>query len=148
MRARSSLVCPSGTSSRYMNMVTNGACPLHVIRVMSWYCIVCIPLLTSFRSLFSVILSIMASSRDSPQSLRSSMTCARSFFLLTSTNGARWDRVNVCPPYWLLATCATICVVTLHAVKKLCGFSIMVSLITVPFCNISSRLMRSQLCSF
>ena len=33
------------------------------------------------------------------------------------------------------------------AVKKLWGFSIMVSLITVPFWSISSRLMRSQLCS-
>ena len=34
------------------------------------------------------------------------------------------------------------------AVKKLWGFSIIVSLMTVPFCSMSSRLMRSQLCSF
>ena len=35
--ARSSLVCPSGTSSKYINIVTKGACPLHVINVISWY---------------------------------------------------------------------------------------------------------------
>ena len=51
-----------------------------------------------------------------------------------------------CPPYWLLATCAMICVAMLQAVEKLCGFSIFVPLMTVPFCSISSRLTRSQLC--
>ena len=55
------------------------------------------------------------------------------FWRLMSTNGARWESEKDCPPYWLLATCATICVVTLQAVKKLCGFSISVWLITVPF---------------
>ena len=29
-----------------------------------------------------------------------------------------------CPPYWLLATCAMICVAMLQAVEKLCGRSI------------------------
>ena len=33
--ARSSLVLPSGTSSRYINTVTKGACPLQVISVIS-----------------------------------------------------------------------------------------------------------------
>ena len=33
-----------------------------------------------------------------------------------------------------------------RAVEKLCGFSIKVPLITVPFCSISSRFTRSQLC--
>ena len=32
------------------------------------------------------------------------------------------------------------------AVEKLCGFSIRVPLMTVPFCSMSSRLTRSQLC--
>ena len=35
MRARSSLVFPSGASSRYINIVTNGAWPLQVINVIS-----------------------------------------------------------------------------------------------------------------
>ena len=35
---------------------------------------------------------------------------------------------------------------TLQAVEKLCGFSINVPEITVPFCNISSKLTKSQLC--
>ena len=35
---------------------------------------------------------------------------------------------------------------TLQAVEKLFGVSIIVSLITVPFCNISSKLTRQQLC--
>ena len=145
--ARSSRVWPSGTSSRYMNIVTNGACPLQVIRVISWYWIVWIPLFTSARRRLSVILLITSSSSASPHIFRSSITCSRIFFRLTSTNGAIWESVKDCPPYWLLATCATICVVTLHAVKKLCGFSIIVSLMTVPFCSISSRFTRSQLCS-
>ncbi len=84
----------------------------------------------------------------SPVSFLSSMTSLVSFFLETSTNGARWDRVKLCPPYWLEATWAMIWVVTLQAVKKLWGFSIMVWLMTVPFCSMSSRLIRSQLCSF
>jgi len=146
--ARSSLVCPSSTSSRYMNTVTNGAWPLQVINVISWYWIVWIPLLTSSRSLRSVTLSMIASSILSPHSCLSAITFLLIFFLLISTNGAKCASVKDCPPYWLLATCATIWVVTLHAVKKLCGFSIKVSLITVPFWSISSRLIRSQLCSF
>ena len=36
------------------------------------------------------------------------------------------------PPYWLLATCATICVAMLQAVEKLCGFSMSVPVMTVP----------------
>ena len=50
------------------------------------------------------------------------------------------------PPYWLLATCAMIWVAMLQAVEKECGFSIMVPLMTVPFCSMSSRFTRSQLC--
>ena len=41
---------------------------------------------------------------------------------------------------------AMIWVAMLQAVEKLCGRSINVSLITVPFCSISSRFTRSQLC--
>ena len=43
-------------------------------------------------------------------------------------------------------TCAIIWVAMLQAVEKECGFSISVPEITVPFCSISSRLTRSQLC--
>ena len=50
------------------------------------------------------------------------------------------------PPYWLEATCAIICVAILHAVEKLCGRSISVPVITVPFCSMSSRFTKSQLC--
>ena len=57
--ARSSLVLPSGTSSRYMNMVTNGAWPLQVISVISWYWIVWIPLLISSFRRRSVTLSMI-----------------------------------------------------------------------------------------
>ena len=148
MSARSCLVWPSSTSSRYMNTVTNGACPLHVMSVISWYWIVWIPLFTSSLRRQSVSLSMIASSRLSPHALRSEITILRIFLRLISTNGARCASVKDCPPYWLLATCATIWVVTLQAVKKLCGFSIIVSLMTVPFWSISSRLIRSQLCSF
>ena len=139
---------PSGTSSKYMNTVTNGACPLQVINVISWYWMVWMPSLISLLSLRSVTLSMISSSMLSPHSSRSSTTALRIFRRLMSTNGAKWDKENDCPPYWLLATCATICVVTLQAVKKLCGFSIIVSLMTVPFCSMSSRLIKSQLCSF
>ena len=59
---------------------------------------------------------VIRSSRDSPISLRSSMMVERIFWRLTSTNGARWDKVKVWPPYWLLATWATIWVVMLQAV--------------------------------
>ena len=45
-----------------------------------------------------------------------------------------------------LIICAIICFAMLQAVEKLCGFSISVPLITVPFCSISSRFTRSQLC--
>ena len=51
-----------------------------------------------------------------------------------------------CPPYWLLATCAMIWVAMLQAVEKECGRSIKVPVITVPFCSMSSRFTRSQLC--
>ena len=39
-----------------------------------------------------------------------------------------------------------ICVAMLQAVEKLCGFSMSVPEMTVPFCSMSSRLTRSQLC--
>ena len=38
-----------------------------------------------------------------------------------------------------------ICVAMLQAVEKLCGFSIRVSVITVPFWSMSSRFTSSQL---
>ena len=49
-------------------------------------------------------------------------------------------------PYWLLATCAMTCVAMLQAVENVCGFSMSVPEMTVPFCSISSRFTRSQLC--
>ena len=64
----------------------------------------------------------------------------------TSTNGARCVSEIDCPPYWFDATCAMICVAMLHAVENDFGFSIIVPEITVPFCSMSSRFTRSQLC--
>ena len=52
----------------------------------------------------------------------------------------------LCPPYWDEATWAMIWVAMLQAVEKLWGFSIMVLLMTVPCCSMSSRFTRSQLC--
>ncbi len=52
----------------------------------------------------------------------------------------------LCPPYWELAIWAMAWVATLHAVEKLFGRSIMVSLITVPFWSMSSKFTRQQLC--
>ena len=66
--------------------------------------------------------------------------------LINCTNGARCVREMDCPPYWLDATCAMICVAMLHAVENECGRSIVVPLMTVPFCSMSSRFTRSQLC--
>ena len=51
-----------------------------------------------------IILSMIASSIDSPITLRSFTTFLRSFFRLMSTNGAKCANVKDCPPYWLLAT--------------------------------------------
>ena len=74
------------------------------------------------------------------------MTVRRIFLRETSTNGARCVSEIDCPPYWLEAICAMICVAMLQAVEKLCGFSISVPEMTVPFWSMSSRFTRSQLC--
>ena len=76
----------------------------------------------------------------------SASTMRRIFWRLTSTKGARWVRLIDWPPYWLEATWATIWVAMLQAVAKEWGFSIMVPVMTVPFCSMSSRFTRSQLC--
>ncbi len=144
--ARSSLVCPSSTSFKYIKTVTNGACPFVVIREMTWYWIICTPCLISSRTLFSAISLILISSNSKSSAANSSRTIMRYFSLLTCTNGARCDREMLCPPYCALAICAMLWVAILHAVAKLFGGSISVSLITVPFCSISSRLTRQQLC--
>ncbi len=89
---------------------------MQVIRVISWYWMVWMPRVISSFNWASVSFWIIRSSRDSPISLRSSMMVDRIFWRLTSTNGARWDKVKVWPPYWLLATWATIWVVMLQAV--------------------------------
>ncbi len=73
-------------------------------------------------------------------------TLLRIFFRLMSTKGARWAREMDWPPYWLEATWATICVAMLQAVAKLWGRSMRVPVMTVPFCSMSSRFTRSQLC--
>lgn len=50
------------------------------------------------------------------------------------------------PRKWtVLAICATICVVMLHAVENVCGRSIIVPEITVPFSNMSFKFGRQQL---
>ena len=43
-------------------------------------------------------------------------------------------------------TAVIICVAIVIAVKNLCGFSIITPFTIVPFCNISSRFIKSQLC--
>ena len=144
--ARSSLVWPSGTSSIYINTVTNGACPFVVISVMTWYCIICTPRFISSLTLSSATSLTFSSLAAIPVALNSSATCFTNFSLLICTNGARCASDILCPPYCELAICAIACVAILQAVEKLCGFSIIVSLITVPFCNISSRFTRQQLC--
>ena len=63
-----------------------------------------------------------------------------------TTNEQEEANEMLCPPYCELAICAIACVAILQAVEKLCGFSIIVSLITVPFWSISSRFTRQQLC--
>ena len=73
-------------------------------------------------------------------------TLLRIFFRLTSTKGARWVREMDWPPYWLEATWAMIWVAMLQAVEKEWGFSIRVPEMTVPFCSMSSRSTKSQLC--
>ena len=50
------------------------------------------------------------------------------------------------PPYWLEAIWAMIWVAMLQAVEKLCGFSMSVPEMTVPFWSMSSKFTRSQLC--
>ena len=144
--ARSAFSCSFFASLRYMNTVRNGACPLVVMSVITWYWIVWTPLVISFLSLVSTISAIFSSDGVQPNSSSSSITSLRIFSRDILTNGARCASDMLCPPYWLDATCAIICVAILHAVEKLCGFSIRVSLITVPFWSISSRLTRSQLC--
>ena len=140
--ARSRSLC---ASPRYMNTVMKGAWPLVVIRVTTWYWMVCTPRLISSRRRRSVMSSIISSvTPGTPDS--SSVTSPRSFLRLISTKGARWVREMDWPPYWQEATWAMIWVAMLQAVEKLWGFSIMVPLMTVPFCSISSRFTRSQLC--
>ena len=51
----------------------------------------------------------------------------------------------LCPPYWPLATCAIICVVTVQATWNDFGESIFLPLITVPLVSMSSKLIRQQL---
>ena len=144
--ARSSLTCPSGTSSIYINTVTNGACPLVVINVITWYWIIWTPRLISSLTRISATLLICSSINSSPAASNSAATWRRNFWRLTLTNGAKCASEILCPPYWELAIWAMLWVAILQAVSKLFGLSIMVSLITVPFCSISSKLTRQQLC--
>ena len=69
----------------------------------------------------------------------------RNFFLDAETNLDKWYALIDWPPYWLDATCAIICEATVQATENEFGRSIFVSLITVPFCSMSSRLTRQQL---
>ena len=107
---------------------------------------VCTPRRISSRSRVSTTLEIVSSDGCTPKDLISSRTVRRIFCRETSTNGARCVSEMDWPPYWLEAICAMICVAMLQAVEKLCGFSMSVPEMTVPFCSISSRLTRSQLC--
>ena len=129
-----------------MNTVTKGAWPLVVRSVSTWYWMVCTPRLTSSARRFSTSSVICSSVGAAPMSSISFSTVLRIFSRLTCTKGARCASEMDCPPYWLEATCAMIWVAMLQAVEKECGRSIMVPVMTVPFCSMSSRLTRSQLC--
>ena len=129
-----------------MNTVTKGAWPLVVSRVTTWYWMVCTPRRISSSKRASTISEIFSSVAVAPRLSISERTWRVIFSRDTCTKGARCVSEMLCPPYWLEATCAMICVAMLQAVEKLCGFSIRVPLMTVPFCSMSSRLTRSQLC--
>ena len=146
MTARSFFSCSLRASLRYMYTVMNGAWPFVVMSVTTWYWIVCTPRTISSLTRFSTISDFFAGSIAAPTNDSSSSTSCVIFSRLTCTNGARCVSEMDCPPYWLDATCAMICVAMLHAVENECGRSIVVPLITVPFCSMSSRFTRSQLC--
>ena len=114
--------------------------------VTTWYWIVCTPFWISLRTRSSTILSKSSFDILTPASSHSPFTSSCIAFLEMSTNGARCVSEIDWPPYWLEATCAMICVAMLQAVENDFGFSIIVSEITVPFCSMSSRFTRSQLC--
>ena len=143
---RSSLSCPSFASSIYIYKVMKGVWPFVVIRVTNWYWIIWTPRLISSLTRISAILLTISSVGSIPIASSSSRTVLRNFWRLISTNGARCAREILWPPYCELATCAIACVAILQAVEKLWGLSIFVSLITVPFCNISAKFTRQQLC--
>lgn len=128
-----------------MKTVMNGDWPFVVMRVTTWYWIICTPLLISSFTRISTISSICSSVYFIPEISSIFFSSFLNFCLEISTNGTRCVSEIDCPPYWLEATCAIICVAMLHAVEKLCGLSIFVPEITVPFCSMSSRLTRSQL---
>ena len=117
-----------------------------VIRVTTWYWMVCTPRRTSSRSRSSTTWEMASSLGATPKVFISFSTLRRIFSRLIWTKGARWVREMDWPPYWLEATWAMIWVAMLQAVEKEWGFSMSVPEITVPFCSISSRLIRSQLC--
>ena len=129
-----------------MNTVTKGACPLVVMRVTTWYWMVCTPRRISSRRRFSTMPESTSSEGVPPTAAISASTCPRIFSRETWTKGARWAREMDWPPYWLEATWAMIWVAMLQAVEKLWGFSMRVPEMTVPFWSMSSRLTRSQLC--
>ena len=129
-----------------MKTVMNGAWPLVVMRVTTWYWMVCTPREISSRTRPSTISEIFSSPGSMPMAAISASTWRRIFWRETSTNGARCVSEMDWPPYWQEATWAMICVAMLQAVEKLCGRSMSVPEITVPFCSMSSRFTRSQLC--
>ena len=65
---------------------------------------------------FSTTAAIFSSSAGAPASATSASTSRRNFSRETCTKGARCVSEMLWPPYWLEATWATICVVTLQAV--------------------------------
>ena len=107
---------------------------------------VCTPRRISSSSRVSTISWSLSGETEALMSRSSCSTLLRIFFRLTSTKGARWVREMDWPPYWLEATWAMIWVAMLQAVEKEWGFSIRVPEMTVPFCSMSSRSTKSQLC--
>ena len=132
----------SSSGSRCKNNVTNGDCPLVVIKVFIWYCIVWIPADNSSFTLSFTISSIIFLCNFPPY------FSVNLFFILSWLLLKYFPKCLIstdCPPYWLLATAAIICVVTVHATWKLFGVSIIFPFITVPLSNISPIFIKQQL---
>ncbi len=136
----------SGTSSRYINTVTNGACPIgrhqrddlildHLHTAVN---------LLSYTHLCYFIDFLLI--QIQPDLFKLCRTCIRNFFTAHLHKRSQMRQGNTLSA--VLGTCnLRNCLCCYIAGRgKLLGRSIPVSLITVPFCSMSSKFTRQQLC--